>query len=553
MTEDTSSVAEAALARGRGAAARSDWDETYDALVEADALAVLHAPDLELLATAAYLTGHVRDSIGALQRAFQIHLEHDAVDQAVRCGFWLGFHLINSGDFGQADGWLARISRVVDELGEERAAHGYVLLPRAFQQLAMAKDYESGAEIASRVADIGRRFDEPDLVALALNLQGRALIYQGQVTAGLSALDEAMVAVVGGEVTAPAAGAVYCSVIEACEEISELRRAHEWTAALSEWCDRQHGLVTFTGQCLVHRATIRQFRGEWPEAVAEARLACERLADAADRFGTGAAMYRLGELHRLRGEDAAAEDAYRQAGEWGCDPQPGLSLFRRSQGRIDAAVAAISRAVDETREPARRGKLLPAYVEVMVAAGDGDAAQQAAEELGGIAEVYGSTALSADASFASGTVLLFDRDARGALGALRHAVTSWRQLDAPYDEARTRVVIAQACLALGDEDAAAFELAAARDVFVRLGARPALAAAEALMPRSHGSASSAGLSGRELEVLRLLATGRTNRAIADELVLAVRTVDRHVSNIFTKLGVSSRAAATAYAYEHGLI
>ena len=220
--------------------------------------------------------------------------------------------------------------------------------------------------------------------------------------AGLSALDEAMVAVVRGEVTAPAAGTVYCSLIEACEEISELRRAHEWTAALSEWCERQHGLVTFTGQCLVHRAAIRQFRGEWAEATVEARHACERLADAADRLATGAAMYRLGELHRLRGEAGAAEDLYRQAGEWGCDPQPGLSLLRLAQGRIDVAVAAIRRAVDETSESARRGKLLPAYVEVMVAAGDGVAARRGVDELGEIAAVYGSAALVAEAAFPAG-------------------------------------------------------------------------------------------------------------------------------------------------------
>jgi DNA-binding NarL/FixJ family response regulator len=553
MDEVSSAGGEAALVRGRDAAGRSQWAEAYAALSEADGPAGLRPSDLELFATAAYLMGHVSESIGALQRAYQLHLESGDVNQALRCAFWLGFHLINSGDFGQADGWLARVSRIVGDLHEEGVAQGYLLLPRAFQQAAMIGDYAGGRETAARAAAIGRRFGDPDVVALALNIQGRALLAEGRVSEGLAALDEAMVAVVAGEVTAPVAGTVYCSVIEACEEISELRRAHEWTAALTRWCDGQHGLVTFTGQCLVHRAAIMQLRGEWQQALAECQGARERLAVAADRYATGAAMYRLGELHRLRGDSEAAEDAFRQASEWGCDPQPGMCLLRLAQGRTAPAVAAITRAVDETREPARRGKLLPAFVEVMLAAGDGDAARRRADELVEIADVYGTTALAAEASLARGSVLLFDADAREALVALRDAVKLWRKLDAPYDEARARVVVAHACRALGDEDTAALELAAARVVFERLGAQPALARVEALIRRGSGAGTPAGLSARELEVLRLLATGRTNRAIADELVLAVRTVDRHVSNIFTKLSVSSRAAATAYAYEHDLV
>jgi DNA-binding CsgD family transcriptional regulator len=545
-------VGEGALVRGRDAAGRSEWADAYDALSEADGTVALGPPDLELLATAAFLMGHGDDSVDALRRVFQLHLDNGDIDPAVRCAFWLGFQLIGGGDFGQAEGWLARVGRIVDDLDEERVAHGYRLLPQAFVQALVMGDYAGGREIAARAGDFGRRFGDPDVVALALNIQGRSLLAEERVAEGLAALDEAMVAVVAGELTAPAAGVVYCSVIEACEEISELRRAHEWTAALTQWCDRQHGMVTFTGQCLLHRAAIKQLRGEWQEALAECEHARDRLAVASDRYAMGAAIYRMGELHRLRGESDAAEEAFRQAGEWGGDPQPGLCLLRLEQGRRDLAVAAITRAVDEAHEPAARRKLLPAFVEVMVAACDLAAARRGADELTEIADLYGTSALAAEAGLARGIVLLAEADALAALVELRRAVGLWRDLDAPYEEARTRVILAQACRAVGDEDAAALELAAARRVFESLGARPALASIESLVAGSSAGVR-AGLSIRELEVLRLLATGKTNRAIADDLLLAVRTVDRHVSNIFTKLGVSSRAAATAFAYEHELV
>ena len=359
MDGQSSATDGAALARGRDAAGRSEWAEAYVALSEADASSTMGPADLELLATAAYLMGHVRDSIGALQRAYQRHVEGGDLSDAVRCVFWLVFHLINNRDFGQAEGWIARAGRLVEDLGEGSAAHGYLLLPRAFQQAAILGDYAGARETAVRAADYGRRFGDADVVALALNVEGRALLGEGRVGEGLAALDEAMVAVLAGEVTAPTAGAVYCSMIEACEEISELRRAQEWTAALTVWCDRQRGMVTFTGQCLVHRATIRQLRGDWDEALEEAQKACERLAVAADEYATGAAKYRVGELFRCRGDSSAAEEAYGQAGEWGCDPQPGLALLWLAQGRTDAAVAAITRAVDETNERARRGEAAP--------------------------------------------------------------------------------------------------------------------------------------------------------------------------------------------------
>jgi ATP/maltotriose-dependent transcriptional regulator MalT len=404
---------------------------------------------------------------------------------------------------------------------------------------------------AARAVAIGRQFAEGDLVAFALSVQGRTMVRAALVGDGLVLLDEAMVAVVAGELSAPVAGAVYCSVIDACQEVLEWRRAHEWTAALAAWCDKQPDMVTFTGQCLVHRTEILHLHGEWPQAVEEVRRAVERLARGADSYATGAALYQQAELHRVLGDVTAAEGAYRQASRWGREPQPGLALLRLAQGRADAAAAAIRRALAETSERFRRARLLPAQVEIVLAAGDVPAARHAADELTGIAESYETPALRAMADHARGAVVLAEGDAVAAMAALRDASRVWRELGAPYEVARVRVLLGLGCRAMGDEEAARMELDAARAVFEQLGAAPELTRLERLDRRD--AATGLRLSTRELQVLRLLAAGKTNRAIATDLVLADKTVDRHVSNLYTKLGVSSRAAATAYAYQHQLL
>ena len=421
----------------------------------------------------------------------------------------------------------------------------------AFHQL-VAGDYAAGRTAAAQAAAIGGRTGDADLVAFARYLQGRALVHDGEMDEGLALVDEAMVAVVAGELSPIVAGAVYCGVIETCQVLSELRRASEWTAALTTWCGTQPDMVTFTGQCLVHRAELLHLHGAWLEAVEEAKRALERFAHGADEFASGDAYYQQAEAYRVLGESAAAEDAYQQASRWGREPQPGLALLRLAQGKTDAAAAAIGRAVAETTDRLRRGKLLPAQVEIMLAAGEVQAALDAADELIQMAGAYSTPALRAMANHARGAVLLADGDAHAALVALRGAWQLWRELQAPYEAARVRVLVGLACRQLGDREAAAMEFDAARTVFAQLGAAPDLARVEALA-RSGAAPNAQGLTERELQVLRLLATGKTNHAIANELVLSEKTVHRHVSNIFTKLHVSSRAAATAYAYEYHLL
>jgi DNA-binding CsgD family transcriptional regulator len=542
---------DAELVRGREAAGRLAWADAYAALSLADQSSSLAAEDLELLGTAAYLLGRVEDCLRALQRAQQLHAEAGESRRAARCAFWLAFHLGSAGELAQAGGWLARANRLLEHEPQDCAERGHLLLPLAVQHI-VAGDNAAAQEVSARAAGIGRHAGDADLVALGLHVQGRALVRLGRVGEAMAAFDEAMVAVVAGELSPVVVGTVYCSMLEGCQEILEWRRAREWTQALTAWCDSQPDMVTFSGRCLVHRAEILHLHGAWPEAVEEARRAGERLAQAADSWATGAAFYRQAEVHRVLGDFPAAEDAYQQASRWGRQPQPGLALLRLAQGRTDAAQAASRRLLAETTDRLGRAKLLPSHVEIMLAVGEVQAARDAAGELAEIAEGYDTPALRAVADHARGAVLLAEGDARAAVVALRGAWQVWRELEAPYEAAWVRVLVGLGCRALGDEEAAAMELEAARIVFAQLGAAPDLVRLEALAYRE-AAWKAHGLTERELQVLRLVATGATNHAIASQLFVAEKTVDRHVSNIFTKLGVSSRAAATAYAYQHRLL
>jgi DNA-binding CsgD family transcriptional regulator len=372
------------------------------------------------------------------------------------------------------------------------------------------------------------------------------LILAGRVPEGLALLDEAMVTATTAELSPFVVGLVYCGVILACQAGFEVARAREWTLELTRWVDQQQDLVAFTGRCRIHRAEILQLGGSWPEAFEEARLAVERLGDTKNP-AVGLALYRQGELLRLRGDFKAAEEAYRDASRNGWEPQPGLAQLRLAQGKRDAAQAAIRRAFAEVMEPLKRAALLPALVEIALAAGEVDEARAACLELGELAQQYQSMMLDAIVAHAQGAVALADGDAPQALANLRAAHRIWLELDAPYEVARTRELIAQACCDLGDDEAGTLELEAARDLFERLGAAPDLARVKMQGGPRHG------LSDRELEVLRLVAAGKSNREIASKLVISEHTVARHLQNIYAKLGLSSRAAATAFAFEHELV
>ena len=540
------------LGRGREFYARRAWVDAYKSLSHADQATPLGAEDLNLLATSAYMLGRDDDYLSGLERAHRAYLDGGEAVRAVRCAFWVGVNLALRGEMARATGWFGRAQRLLEREERDCVERGYLLVPVLLRHVATG-DWEAAAGTAAEAAEIGERFGDADLLALAVHEQGHALVRQGRVEEGLGLLDEAMVAATAGELSPIVTGLVYCSVIAYCQELYELRRAQEWTDALTRWCEQQPDMVAHTGRCLMHRAEIMELQGAWRDALEEARRAVERLAQGAlNQVAAGHALYRQGEIHRLRGKLAAAEEAYREASRCGCEPQPGLALLRLAEGNDDAAAAAIRRVVGETTEQLKRAGLLPAYVEIMLALGDVEEAHSACRELEEISARYGSIVLGAMSAQARGAVALAQGDARAALVALRRAWQVWQELEAPHEVARVRVLLGLACRALGDDDTATLELEAARGVFAQLGAAPDLVRVDSLIRRAP-PIDAHRLTPRELQVLRLVAAGKTNRAIAADLVLSERTVDRHVSNIFTKLGMSSRAAATAYAYEHRLV
>ena len=545
--------------RGMEAFRSRKWADAYEALAAAHGQQGLEPAALEPFSVVAYLMGRADESVDALSHAHRRYLEQDDPVAAARCAFWLGFQLLMRGERARGGGWIARAESVLAACGHECEERGFVLLPRGLRLMAEG-DPTAAHEAFEDAGRIGERFGSADLVALSRLGRGQARIRSGAIEDGVALLDEAMASVDAGGLGPVAVGTIYCAVIQTCHEICDLGRAKEWTAVLSGWCASQPEVVPFRGECLVRRSEILRLQGDWHEALEEARRACRLLTGPSAEPGAGAAFYQRGELHRLRGEFPEAEEAYREAGVRGRTPQPGLALLRLAQGRLGDAEAAIRRVVEEAATPAQQGRVLPACVEIMLAAGDIDAAREAAETLTGLARDLEAPLLLALAAGARGTVRLEEGDPRAAVSELRTAQATWEVLDAPYEAARTRILLARACRALGDEDTAGIELEGAVRTLERLGADADLARLRAegedvsIRARPDTPIARAhGLTPREAEVLQRLASGATNRRIGEELFISERTVERHVSHIFAKLGVSSRAAATAYAYEHDLV
>jgi DNA-binding CsgD family transcriptional regulator len=532
------------LDRGRKAYAQRAWRDARAALAAAEPLA---PDDLERLATAAYMLGRDDEYVGVLERAHHAHLRAGERSRAARCAFWIAVDFSIRGSPSRAAGWIGRARRLAEPGSVE---HGYLQL---HEMMALTpRDPDAAIALGADTVALAERHGEPDLLALAAQDTGTLLIMRGRVGEGLALLDEAMVAVTADELSPIVNGLVYCGVILGCRAAQEPRRAQEWTAALSRWCDAQPDLVSFTGTCRLHRAELMQLHGAWGDALAEATRARELSERASNPRSAAQARYVEGELHRLRGEHDAAEAAFAAARDAGCEPQPGLALLRLAQGHGAAATAAIRRMLGETEHPPERAALLPACVEIMLATGELDAARAACSELERIAARHTGDLLAATAATARGTVELAAGDARAALVALRRASACWRELEAPYEAARAGVLLGEACRALGDDDAAGAELDRAREAFARLGAAPDVARVDALRD-GDASDETYGLSARELQVLALVAGGRSNREIAEALVISEHTVARHLQNIFAKLGVSSRTAAAAFAFAHDMV
>jgi DNA-binding CsgD family transcriptional regulator len=543
-----------AIDQGRVAFAGRQWRTAYEQLSAADGEASLAPADLERLATAAYLAGQDDHAVTLWTRVHHDWIDRGDLQRAAYWGFWLSLIQLLNGEPAQATGWLARAQRL-DKAGPDASAvKGYGEVLSGLLAMGSGDTAAAIARFDAAVA-LAERFDDADLLALALLGQGQALTMQHAIAEGTARLDEAMLGITAGKVSPVLGGIVYCAVILTCQRIFDLARAREWTRQLDVWCAAQPDLTPFRGECLVHRSQILQARGDWSGALDEAAKARDHLAGRSEAV-VGRACYQQGELHRLRGEFDLAERAFRDAGRYGCDPQPGVSLLRLAMGEADAAAAAIRLAVDAAVDvpgPAgglSRPRLLGPLIEILLALGDGAGARMAADELAGIAAKMNAPYLAATSAHWDGAVLLAESETQAAQARLREAWMLWQQLEMSYESACVRVLLGQVCRRLDDRETARMHFDAARTVFERLEAAPALAQLERL---AAGGDADGALTQREREVLALVAAGKSNRQIAAALAISEHTVARHMSNIFDKLGVGSRTAASTYAQTHKLI
>ena len=544
----------AALVQGREALARQQWRQAYERLAAADRKSPLRPPDLERLATAAYLVGEDVHAVAIWTRAHNRLVSQGQALRAARCGFWLGLKMLLAGEIAQATGWLARSQRLLGESEAECVERGYGLVVSGLLSMGRG-DIESAGDAFEAAILLAERHSDPDLLALGLLGRGQSLIYSRRIAEGVARLDEAMLGITAGHVSPVLAGIVYCAVILTCQRIFDLRRAGEWTRQLDAWCASQADLVPYRGRCLLHRAEVLQLRGDWKGALAEVTKARAHLAE--EPKALGSACYQQAELHRLRGELALALERYQEASRHGYEPQPGLSLLRLAEGRTEAAVAAIRGYAASVGPPGggdgtSRARVLGPHVEISLASGDLATARAAAEELTEIATDIDAPFLLASATQATGAVLIAEGKPKAALALLREAWAIWERLEAPYEAARVRVLVGRACRQMGDVETALMHFHAARSAFGELRARPDVAALDRLLDGGHGGPST-GLTDREREVLACVASGGTNRQVATTLGISEHTVARHLSNIFDKLGVTTRTAASAFAHEHELV
>jgi DNA-binding CsgD family transcriptional regulator len=523
----------------------SRWVETCHEYTAADRVTRLGIEDLECWAEAAQVLGRVDEAVAVLSRCFELRARAGEVHEVTRTAYWLwSAHVFTRGEFAIAAGWVERARGVA--AAWRPGEYGWLLIPEAYRCIG-AGDHGAAEAALHRAAELGLGVGDIDLVTIATTMRGRATLMLGSLERGLALLDEAMVRILTRTTSPRATSVMYCAAIGTCYEVHEIARAAEWSVALDKWLGELPRLGgAYFGNCRIYRALLMRLRGDWPRAVAELEQACRDLA-VDGRLVAGHAWYELGESRRLRG-DPGVQEAYRQAVAFGRVAQPGLARYRLAQGDVEAARAGLRRVLAEHAQAADRFALLPAAVEVDLAAGRTGSAEASVTEMEAIAEVYPTTAARAAVAAARGAVALAEDRPTDALADLRDAVNRWRELGAPYEAAVVGVHIARACRALGDEDGVRMELHAAVSTFERLGARPDIARAHSLVPDRGGS----GLSPREVEVLRLVVDGRTNAEIAVELRLSERTVHRHVGNILTKLDVRSRTAAAIFAVQHGL-
>ena len=463
----TQVVDKSSLQRGREAIAKSAWRDAYSLLKEADRSETLPADDLAALGEAAWWTGRIEDCIDARERAYVSYLNGGDLPRAAMIALVLSHDYSGKLAHSISQGWFARAERLLEK-EEEAAAHGYLAWMRTHAFLAVG-DLDAALEQAELVLALGSRFADRDLLAYGLLQKGRVLVAKGLVEEGLTLVDEATVAAVSGELNPLASGIIYCLAITTTTQLADYGRAAQWTEAAKRWCERQ-SISGFPGICRVHRAEITRLRGSWAEAEQELRGALEELQSFNLEF-VAEGFNEIGEIRLRMGDLVEAEEAFRQAHELGREPEPGLSMLRLAQGKVDSARAGIDRAIDdETIDDIRRSRLLPAQVEIALTAEDLGTARAAAERLESLAETFGTPPLKAAALRARGEIQQAQGDPAGAVQSFRRSWRLWTQSDLPYEAARTRMLLGVALRADGDEESGRREMQAARSAFERLGA-----------------------------------------------------------------------------------
>lgn len=539
-------MAESAVVAGSGEGS-ARWLDLYRELATGD-LAGLDADQLECLAQAAFWLGRPREAITARRLAYRRHRDagnHEGAARACRQLFHQHFELDET---AAASGWLGLATRHAREVPESPEG-GYVAIAAALWASYSGACDEAVAE-AVRAHSLGRAARDRDLTAWALAVLGGMYVARGDVAEGVAVLDEAMAETVSGDLSPFVTGWIYCYLLKTCQALGDIRRAGEWTESAVQWCESNGVDSWYPGVCRLHRCEVASMRGEWASAEREALRVADELAAFGD-YLVAEAEYIAGEIRRRRGEYDLAEAAFRRSHELGHDPQPGLALLRLAQHDADAAAGQLRLALlGGPQQPLLRARLLTAHVQAELERAGLTAATRSVEELARLARESESRLLWGLLALSHGRLLLARGDIEGAVPLLREAASTFQRLECPYELAQVRVELGRAARQAGDDETAVLELDAAAAAFARLGAGPDAERAAGLVgpaPRNPKA-----LSDREVEVLRLVARGLSNREIAASLVISEHTVRRHLSNVFRKIGVASRAGATAFAFEHGL-
>lgn len=539
------------LEAARDAYQQRAWGDATELFLRADDEVGLEIDDLESLVWAAGISAQDREMLAALERVYAHHSAKEDHEECARSAFWSGLRYMLIGEVGLGSGWLQRAAKHAEQTAPDCVQRGYLLLPQIHMQRGKG-EYEAAIEIADTAITIGEKGSEPDLIALAGSMKGGLLFRLGRIDEGYVPIDEAMLLANGERLSPLVSGVVYCEIVASCCRVLEMERAREWTAILNDWCRRNPQAKAFNGVCQVHRAEVLQLEGHWSEALAETERAGQGLKGTTEQTALANAAYRRGEILRLRGEFEESESQYRLAGEIAIDPQPGLALLRLAQGQHKEAATMIRRALNTAGDLPRKTTLLPAGIEIFIACGDLRIAESLCNEMKEIADRFGTEILARVADQGCGALALARCEFADAVAALNRARHYWSAFGAPYLVARLRADVAQGYFGLGDVESAEMELAAAEKLFRQLGAEPDLAHIRTIRTGNQAAGGDI-LTAREREVLSLMADGGSNRKIAGQLGLSPKTVNRHVENIFNKLGVSSRAAAVAKALKTGMI